>query len=85
MAVEAGRVLGFAQSEGERFGPFGVAGSARGRGIGAALLVHMLAEMQARGLCSAWFLWTDDATADRLYRAVGFRETRRYAILRKAL
>jgi mycothiol synthase len=85
LAVEAGRLLGFAQSEGERFGPFGVAASERGRGIGAALLFQMLTEIRARGLHNAWFLWTNDATADRLYRAAGFRETRRYSILRKAL
>lgn len=82
-SLEDGGVLGFAQSERERFGPFGVAASARGRGIGALLLYRMLDAMRLRGLHNAWFLWTDDRTADRLYRPAGFRETRRYAVMRK--
>lgn len=85
MAVRQGEVLGFAQSEGERFGPFGVAQAARGQGLGATLLYRSLEGMQRRGYHNAWFLWTDDATAQRLYRPAGFRETRRYAVLRKSL
>lgn len=85
LALEEGRVVGFAQSEGERFGPFGVGDSGRGRGVGAALLFYALEGMRARGHHHAWFLWTDEKTADRLYRAAGFRETRRYAVVRKVL
>jgi len=85
LAFEAETLIGFAQSEGERFGPFGVAGSVRGRGVGAALLFHALDGMRARGHHTAWFLWTDDKTADRLYRGAGFRESRRYAMMRKIL
>lgn len=85
LAFEGERLVGFAQSEGERFGPFGVGRAVRGRGVGAILLFEALAGMRARGRHNAWFLWTDDATADRLYRAAGFRETRRYAVLRKML
>ncbi|MCW3098289.1 MAG: GCN5-related N-acetyltransferase [Chthonomonadaceae bacterium] len=84
-AWERSTLIGFAQSEGERFGPFGVADAVRGRGVGAALLFHTLEGMQARGHHNAWFLWTDDKTADRLYRGAGFRETRRYAVMRKML
>lgn len=76
-------LLGFAQSEGERFGPFGVAASMRGQGIGARLLCAALATMRQRGFHNAWFLWTDDRTAHRLYRPMGFRETRRYAVMHK--
>lgn len=76
-------VLGFAQFDGERFGPFGVAQARRGQGIGAALLCQTLEQMQRQGLQHAYFLWTDDATAERLYKPVGFQETRRYAILKK--
>ena len=85
LAFEGETLLGFAQSEGERFGPFGVAASARGRGVGAALLFYALDGMRARGHKTAWFLWTDDATANRLYRSAGFEETRRYAVSRKRL
>ena len=85
LALGAESVLGFAQSEGERFGPFGVASSARGRGIGAALLSRALDGMRARGHHNAWFLWTGDEAADRIYRAAGFRETRRYSLYKKVL
>lgn len=81
----AGNVIGFAQSEGERFGPFGVARDWRGKGLGAALLYETLDGMRRRGLHNAWFLWTDDRTADRLYKPAGFRETRRYSVLKKTL
>ena len=84
-AWEGAKMIGFAQSEGERFGPFGVASGERGRGAGAVLLYKTLEGMQARGLHNAWFLWTNDAAADRIYRNAGFRETRRYAILKKTL
>ncbi len=78
-------VLGFAQCEGERFGPFGVAVEARGRGVGALLLYKMLESMQRRGLHRTWFMWGNDATAERLYHPAGFRETRRFAVLSKPL
>ena len=81
----SGRVIGFAQSEGERFGPFGIAREWRGKGLGAALLYETLDGMRRRGLHNAWFLWTDDRTAERLYKPAGFRETRRYAVLKKML
>ncbi len=82
LAHARGQVLGFSHHHGERFGPFGVALKHRGRGIGAALLFHTLEVMRREGRHNAWFLWTDDATADRIYRAAGFRETRRYAVMR---
>lgn len=81
---ENGQILGFAQFENERFGPFGVAEKERGRGIGAVLLDHALKAMRARGLHNAWFLWTDDRTA-ALYAGFGFRETRRFAVFKKSL
>ena len=37
------------------------------------------------GLRSAWFLWSDDKTAARLYDAAGFKIVRRFALLKKAL
>jgi mycothiol synthase len=78
-------LLGFAQCEGERFGPFGVAAAARGRGIGAVLLHQTLAHMRECGTKHAWFMWTDDVTAARIYCPAGFHETRRYAVMRKQL
>jgi mycothiol synthase len=84
VARNGDKVLGFAQHEAERFGPFGVAPSERGRGIGAVLLFKCLEAMRDNGLHNAWFLWTDDKTA-RLYKEAGFSETRRYVVMKKVL
>lgn len=80
-----GKVLGFAMHDnGCRFGPFGVAAKERGRGLGCVLLLRILHGMRAKGLHNAWFLWTDEVAA-RVYDAGGFKETRRFAYMRKTL
>jgi ribosomal protein S18 acetylase RimI-like enzyme len=85
IAHEQGRVLGFAHTRGERFGPIGVAAAERGRGLGHVLMFTALDGMRAQGFRTAWFLWSDDETARRLYHSAGFRERRRFALLRKEL
>lgn len=80
---ENGRILGFAHSENERFGPFGTAAAERGRGLGAVLLCLQLEFMRGQGLHDAFFLWTSDSTA-KLYSEAGFRETRRFALMKKS-
>lgn len=83
IAHEGGRVLGFAMHDNNcRFGPFGVAANERGRGLGVVLLLSVLYSMKAKGLHNAWFLWTDD-TAARVYDVGGFKESRRFAYMRK--
>ncbi len=78
-----GKVLGFVQHDNVcRFGPFGVAASERGRGLGAVLLLKVMHSMRGKGMHNAWFLWTDDKVA-QLYAAAGFVETRRFAVLKK--
>ncbi len=84
-AYQNDTVLGVAQHDGERFGPIGVAKDWRGKGLGALLMYRTLESMHERGLHNAWFMWTDDTTAERLYKPAGFEETRRYAVLRKNL
>ena len=84
-AMRGGECVGFAHWSGARFGPIGVTHSERGRGIGAALMYETLEAMRHRGQDRAFFLWTSDATADRLYRPAGFRETRRFHVLVKTL
>ena len=37
------------------------------------------------GFRAAWFLWSDDKTAERLYTGAGFKETRRFALLKKSI
>jgi mycothiol synthase len=78
-------VRGFVHWERERFGPIGVAAAERGRGVGQTLMFAALDAMRRHGFRAAWFLWSDDATARRLYDAAGFRERRRFAVLRKEL
>jgi mycothiol synthase len=84
-AVEKGKVLGFSHYENERFGPIGVAASQRGRGLGQVLMYRTLLAQRDAGFRAAWFLWSDDKTAAKLYNGAGFREVRRFALLRKEL
>ena len=81
MAVAGDAVIGYAHHEVERFGPIGVAPQWRGRGIGHVLMYRTLSAMRQRGLHTAWFLWTDEGTAARLYAGAGFRVTRKFAVL----
>jgi mycothiol synthase len=78
-------IVGYCQFRGEHFGPFGVREDERGRGIGTVLLARCLQTMRAHGLHNAWVLWTSDETAARVYSRFGFRETRRFAVLRRTL
>jgi mycothiol synthase len=84
VAVLHDEVLGYAEHRGERFGPFGVHPDLRSRGIGRVLLAMTLTEMLKKNFHAAWFLWTEDNAA-RLYSQLGFREVRRFAVLRKSL
>jgi GNAT superfamily N-acetyltransferase len=85
LAVEGEAVVGYSHHEVERFGPIGVAPDRRGLGIGHILMYRTLAAMRLQGLHTAWFLWTDERTARRLYEGAGFRVSRRFAVLRKEL
>lgn len=85
VAHDATGVLGFSHHKGERFGPIGVSAKQRGRGIGQVLMFETLQAQRRQGLRAAWFLWSDDATADRLYNTAGFREVRRFVLLKKNL
>jgi len=84
-AVDRGEVVGFSHYENERFGPIGVAASQRGRGVGQVLMYRTLFAQRDVGFRAAWFLWSDDKTAARLYNGAGFKEVRRFALLRKEL
>lgn len=81
----SGQVIGFSHYDAERFGPIGVTVADQGRGIGKVLMYETLHAQRAAGYKTAWFLWSDDKTAARLYTAAGFREVRRFALLRKVL
>jgi len=84
LAVDGSEIIGFTHHNGERFGPFGTAVSQRGRGMGAVLLCRTLQIMRNSGLHNAFFLSTDDKAA-KLYAQAGFRESRRYALMKKEI
>ncbi len=84
VAVQGDEVLGYAEHRAERYGPFGVNPELRSRGIGRMLLAKMLTEMLKKNYHAAWFLWTDENAA-RLYSQCGFREVRRFAVLRASV
>lgn len=85
VASDGGQVVGFSHFERERFGPIGVAASQRGRRLGQMLMFRTLEAQRAAGYRAAWFLWSDDKTAQRLYNGAGFKEVRRFALLKKTL
>ena len=86
-----GVMIGFCMHGGyegvrERFGPFGVDPSQRGKGIGKILLHDCLQLMRAQGMHGAWFLWTGERSpAGQLYMHSGFTITRSFDIVSKAL
>lgn len=85
------RLVGFSiyggyDGVGERFGPFGVAESLRGTGLGKVLLYRSLEQMHHDGLHGAWFLWTGEREpAGHLYRRAGFTVSRRFDVMKKVL
>jgi len=85
VARENGKVIGFSHHDNERFGPIGVGAAQRGRGIGHILMYESLTAQRNAGFRTAWFLWSDDKTAARLYNVAGFKEVRRFALVRKEL
>lgn len=84
IATDAEQVIGFALTDGERFGPFGVNDAYRGRGIGGVLLSNALCAMRAANVHLAYFLWTSQQTS-RLYARHGFEIVRRFTMLRKEI
>jgi len=85
VALHAEEIVGYCQFEGDHFGPFGVRDELQGQGIGTVLLARCLQTMRQKGLHNAWVLWTSDETAEHVYARFGFRETRRFAVVRKRL
>ncbi len=69
----------------ERFGPFGVAPTRRGTGLGKILLHLTMTRMRAEGLHSSWFLWTgEDSPAGHLYTKAGYEVTRQFHVMRRS-
>jgi len=84
VVTHEGSIIGYCQFEGSHFGPFGVSEAYQGRGIGTVLLARTLERMRNEGHHVAWVMWTDDVAA-KVYGKFGFKETRRFALLKKTL
>jgi len=85
MVVAKGdEIIRYCQFEGSHFGPFGVSDAFQGRGIGTVLLARTLERMRQEGYHDAWVMWTDDIAAN-VYGKFGFKETRRFAMLKKEI
>ncbi len=84
VVTKDGEIIGYCQFEGSHFGPFGVSDAFQGHGIGTVLLARTLERMKCAGYHDAWVMWTDDIAA-KVYGKFGFRETRRFVLLKKKL
>ncbi len=83
LAWQSNRIIGFCQHEKEHFGPFGIIEEYQGKGIGSILLARTLLQMRIDGCHSAWVLWTNKRALDGVYGRLGFKLTRRFALLKK--
>ncbi len=85
VAAREERIIGYCQFDGEHFGPFGIAEPYQGRGIGTVLLARTLLQMRRRGHHAAYVLWTGERAAKGVYGRLGFRISRRFALMKKPL
>jgi GNAT superfamily N-acetyltransferase len=79
------KVVGYCVHEGEHFGPFGVCPDMEGRGIGTVLLARTLERMRAQHCHCAYVLWAGQRSLEGVYGRMGFKLTRRFAIMRRDL
>lgn len=79
-----GAIAGYCQWDGEHFGPFGVAESARNKSVGSKLFVEAVKRIRDNDGRTVWFNWADPDAA-RFYERYGLHAVRHYAILRKDL
>lgn len=84
IALQADKVVGYCQWEGEHFGPFGVNPQMRNRKLGARLFIEAVERIRAADGRNAWFNWADDDAA-RFYARFGLKAMRHFAILDKDL
>ena len=83
-----GEVVGFAMRAGDgtpgRFGPFGVAETEQGTGLGGILFHNLVSDMVERRIFYTWFLWTGGRNLD-IYATWGMKKYRNYSIWGKNL
>jgi len=83
-----GEVVGFAMRAGDgtpgRFGPFGVAQTEQGTGLGGILFHNLVSDMVERRIFYTWFLWTGGRNLD-IYATWGMKRYRNYTVMGKTL
>ena len=83
-----GQVVGFAMRAMDgtpgRFGPFGVASTQQGTGLGGILFHRLIRDMVERRIFYTWFLWTGGRNLD-IYGAWGMHQYRSYTVFSKTL
>ena len=83
-----GEVVGYAMRAGDgtpgRFGPFGVAETEQGTGLGGILFHNLISDMVERRIFYTWFLWTGGRNLD-IYATWGMEKYRNYTIMGKTL
>ncbi|MDK2972300.1 MAG: hypothetical protein PWP23_2055 [Candidatus Sumerlaeota bacterium] len=83
IAWNEGEVVGYCQWEDDgHFGPFGVAASMRGKGVGALLFLESCRRLKKTGAREVWFNWADPGAA-RFYGRLGLNSTRTFHVVRK--
>jgi len=82
------KVVGFAMRAGDgtpgRFGPFGVAPTEQGTGLGGILFHNLVTDMVERRIFYTWFLWTGGRNLD-IYATWGMKKYRNYTVMGKIL
>ena len=79
-----GTVVGYAMRAMDgtpgRFGPFGVAASQQGTGLGGILFHNLVSDMVERRIFYTWFLWTGGRNLD-IYATWGMKIFRQYLMM----
>jgi mycothiol synthase len=83
IAKRGDEVVGYCQVDGERFGPFGVHSSLRGKGVGTALITKAMLQAKSKGTRHLWLAWT--GAVDFYSQKAGFKVIRTNRIMRKQL
>lgn len=78
------QVVGFAQYEGERFGPFGVAPGYRGKRLGTLLFYKAGERMKQKLRRHMWLAWSA-GEPQRFYERHGLKIDRRHVLMKKEL
>lgn len=84
VCLDGERVVGFAQYEGERFGPFGVAPEYRSKRLGTLLFYKAGERMKQKLRRHLWLAWSA-GDPQRFYERHGLKIDRQHVLMKKEL